>query len=80
MDFREMATEDVRAWLHDAQEFGWKLPPPAPWWLRLWGVRHIRALGCAYRVARHQAIWGALGLLSSGYDEWVLFAIARGWC
>ena len=48
--------------------------------LRLPIVRHIRAVWCAIAVARHYAIYAALGLAEICADDWVLFGIWHGWC
>lgn len=66
-----------RRWAVDGERFGWLLPPRAPWLLRLPGVRHVRAYRLAWRIERHYA---AVPGIRSGYDEWCLYAIARGWC
>lgn len=59
---------------------GWCLPPKAPWWKRLPLIRLARAIRGCWLVANHQAFWSTLGYVDTGYDEWVIFAIARGWC
>jgi len=69
-----------RLWLKDKETFGWRLPPCAPAWLRLPVIRVLRAYFVRLAVARHRAFWDAFGRPQSGYDDWVLYAIARGWC
>lgn len=74
-------TEDERKWHEDQRANGWKLPAPAPRWLRLPIIRRFRAMWLDRKVEQHYRsgisyFFGA----RSGYDEWVLYAISRGWC
>ena len=73
-------TEDDKRWAADRDKLGWTLPAPAAWWLRLPVIRKFRAVFIMIGMERHYAVWGAVGMARSGYDEWVLYAIARGWC
>ena len=59
---------------------GWCLPPPAVWWKRLPGVRHARAARGARFLAEHHPFWSTIPYVDTGYDEWVIEAIRRGWC
>lgn len=70
-------TDDER-WLSDKRLCGWTLPPPAPRWMRARPIRHIRAFILWIRVEIHYARI-PIGF-RTGYDEWVIYAIARGWC
>jgi hypothetical protein len=73
------AAADER-WRKDRDDFGWKLPAPAAWPWRLPVIRHIRAAYNRLRIERHYIMgWGSFGV-RSGYDEWVVYAIQRGWC
>ena len=58
---------------------GWAPPPPAPWFWRLRGVRHLRFLSYALAVRRHEDLWTSLGYFPIGYDAWALEGILRGW-
>jgi len=60
-----MMTEDEKRWKEDGERNGWALPEPAAWPLRLPAIRHARVLWHAY---------------ATSYDQWVLWAIERGWC
>ena len=71
--------ESDRRWFDDQREWGWKLPPRAPWPLRLPIVRAIRAAWLSSRADRHFAAFRTLGMARGGYDAWVVYAIARGW-
>lgn len=73
-------SEDDKRWHEDQRRNGWRLPQPAVWPLRWPVVRHIRAAVLGWRVDRHNQAWAGVGLVPRGYDEWVLYAIARGWC
>lgn len=77
---RSAQTLQDRAWIADGDSCGWSLPAPAPWLLRLPIVRGVRAVLAAWKLERHYAVYGVMGLARSGYDEWVVYAIARGWC
>lgn len=75
-------TQDDR-WRADALDWGYKLPPPAPWPLRLPIIRHVRWFWNAWQVERWAEAWGSVGIGVGGsnpYDRWVLYAIYRGWC
>ncbi len=72
--------ESDRAWIAEQAAHGWKLPLEAHWTLRLPIVRRVRAGWMALRVYHWHAICARMGLVPSGYDEWVLYAVARGWC
>ena len=69
-----------KMWREMKKDEGWELPEKASWPLRLPIIRHIRFAYLVMRVARHYQFYGSLGLFSTGYDEWVLYAIRRGWC
>ncbi len=71
---------DLERWTEDGKRNGWELPQKAIWFLRLPGLRHIRVFFASWAVERHYAGIAPLGLIRTGYDEWVLFAIARGIC
>jgi len=71
--------DDVR-WETTRKACGWELPKSAPWPLRLPVIRNIRALFASIAVERHYVDIEPFGGLRTGYDEWVLYAIARGWC
>ena len=74
----ERMTGSDDRWRRDGAANGWKLPPPAAWWWRLPVVRHVRAVVHAERMEGHYSLWP--NSLRSGYDDWVLYAIRRGWC
>lgn len=69
-----------RAWLQDQLQFGWSLPRKAHWLLRRPIIRHVRALVLSWRIETRSAFWRSIGATYSGYDAWVVYAIARGWC
>lgn len=71
--------EDDGKWLYNKYRMGWELPTPAPRWLRAPLIRRGRAVVYAWKVSRHQARWSGLGI-PTRYDEWVVYAISRGWC
>jgi hypothetical protein len=37
--------------------------------LRLWGIRHIRAIAMTYRINRHYDAWKSAGFLVPGWTE-----------
>ncbi len=71
---------DLKRWKADGDRNGWTLPPAAPWPMRLTIIRHVRAVWNTMQVERHYAVFAQYGLVRSGYDEWVIYAIARGMC
>ena len=64
-------------WREDAADNGWSLPPPASAWKRLPVIRLFRTVYHAWRMEAHYEMWP--NSLRSGYDEWVLYAMRRGW-
>lgn len=66
-------------WKEVGRRHGWILPPPAPWPLRLWGVRYIRAAVASARYIKKNKLWEYQDFPST-YDDWVIYGIARGWC
>lgn len=68
---------DLEVWQEDARRFGWQMPT-APVWKRLPIIRHIRASYHSRQVARHNDFWQSFGKIPSGYDNWVIYGIAKG--
>jgi hypothetical protein len=64
-------------WKKDARDFGWVMPS-APWWKRLPAVRHVRAFRYALRVREWRRVVTIMGMVPSGYDDWVVYGIAKG--
>ena len=70
---------DMKRWREAGERNGWVLPPKAAWPLRLPVIRYLRCVWLSVKIETHYALWsGGCGSLRSGYDEWVLFAIACG--
>jgi hypothetical protein len=67
-------------WREVGLSHGWELPPPAPWPLRLWGIRYVRAAVASVQLIRQNQLGSSLDCIPTGYDDWVIYAIARGWC
>ena len=44
-------------WREVGQSHGWELPPPAPWPLRLWGIRYVRAAVASVQLIRQNQLW-----------------------
>jgi len=65
-------------WRDLGQFHGWQMPRPAPWLFRLWGIRYLRAAVASVRLISKDPLVLSVGC--SGYDDWVIYAIARGWC
>ena len=68
---------DFEMWVQDGNEMGWEMPS-APWWKRLPVIRHIRAIYGLIKLEQHNRFWLRAGLIPTGYDEWVVYGIARG--
>lgn len=73
-------TDDEKYWHEDARDNGWILPPSAPRWKRLPIIRRLRVARYRAKIQEHYSSGiGSIGL-PTGYDNWVLYAIDRGWC
>ena len=72
--------DELERWRRVGEQCGWSLPPAAAWPFRLPVIRHIRAAWATWMVERHYAAIVEMGLLRTGYDKWVIYAIARGFC
>lgn len=72
-----MSKSDDILWRADAAMMGWRMPS-APLWKRVWGIRHLRRTYHAYHVTRHELLHSGRGATRSGYDQWVLYGIGRG--
>jgi hypothetical protein len=70
-------SDDLQRWLQDGHDNKWTMPA-APFWKRLPVVRHFRAAWKSIEVAEHDAFYRGLGLLSTGYDRWVLWGMKKG--
>lgn len=69
-----------RDWLSHGHNKSWKPPAPATRWKRLPIIRHIRGAWLSMKIEQHYSILVCrLGLVRTGYDEWVLYGIFRGW-
>ena len=70
----------VRAeWLRSGEMAGW-LPPSAAglaWRLPL--IRHVRSIWHLAGVVRHDMAGTNSDFIRSGYDDWALFGMWRGW-
>lgn len=67
-------------WREVGRTHGWELPPAAPWPLRLRGIRYVRAAVASVRLIRRHQRGSSLDCIPTGYSDWVIYAIARGWC
>lgn len=76
-----MTPEDtsLAGWLATGAERGWTpcYCAAVPW--RWPGVRHVRTLRHMVGVTLHQMRRAKLGMMATGYDEWMLFGMWRGW-
>lgn len=67
----------LEAWRADGVRRGWQMPR-ATWWQRLPFVRRLRAIYYLSQIDRHQAMFSAMGLVPSGYDQWVIWGMVNG--
>jgi len=67
-------------WFDCGLRRGWTLPDPANPLARLWGVRHARWAWYAAVDTYEDWYWSRYGLVSTGYNNWLRYAIRRGWC
>ena len=78
-----MESDDDRLWREHGEREGWRLPPAAAWPLRLPIIRTVRFVWLSWHATNHARAWGAIGIGLANiqpYDNWVLYAIARGKC
>jgi len=68
---------DMDLWFEDKRANGWEMPS-ASWWKRLPIIRHIRAAYHRVRLERHNTFYLSVGMIPSGYDNWVIYGIAKG--
>ena len=70
---------DQDRWEQDKKDFGWKLPECSQW-KRLPIIRHLRVIYLSLMLMLWRRYWDAQGFsgLHSGYDNWVLYGIWRG--
>jgi hypothetical protein len=73
-------TEDDAKWWSDGERNEWALPPAATSFCRARPMRYVRALTNLSAVERHERFFRSIGMIPTGYDRWVLYAIWRGWC
>lgn len=64
-------------WMKDGQDNGWTMPRAA-WWKRLPVIRHVRVIYHLVQLERQNRFWISVGKIPTGYDEWVIYGIARG--
>ncbi len=76
---RRALAESDRRWKTAGSSSGWNLPETKPWYFRLPIIRVFRAVVEMYRVDRHNRFYRQLGQIPTGYDEWIIYAIQRGW-
>lgn len=72
-------SERKEQWLEDGAKNGWEPMRPATRWKRLPVIRHMRAFYLKVQIERHYVVWNAMGAMRSGYDDWALVGIWRGY-
>jgi len=75
-----MAKVTKEEWLAKGANRNWSHPKPAPWWIRripIFNAFRWRWIG--WQMHKHYEFWRSLGAASTGYDEWALYGIYRGW-
>jgi hypothetical protein len=75
-----MSKAEDKLWEEHRVKYKWQLPKKANWFLRLPVIRYCRWFTLNIKATFHNDTWGALGLIPSGYDAWVLYAIYKGKC
>ena len=66
-------------WLNHGREYDYHSPAPAARWKRLPIVRHLRTIVESVKVeAWYNFGPGSIGI-RTGFDDWVLFGMWRGW-
>lgn len=64
-------------WESDGIHNDW-IMPAGPKWKRLPIIRHVRAIHHAINVRSHNAVYRAMGMIPTGYDEWIVHGIWLG--
>ncbi len=77
--YKRALDKSDRGWRLAGVNNHWELPVPKSWYLRLPIIRVFRAVVLMYKIDRHNRFYRRLGQVPTGYDEWVLYAIQRGW-
>ena len=68
---------EFEQWMQDGKDMKWEMPF-APWWKRLPVIRHVRVIYHLVQLERHNRFWISVGKIPTGYDEWVIYGIAKG--
>jgi|VirMetMinimDraft_7_1064189.scaffolds.fasta_scaffold00089_11 hypothetical protein len=81
MNDNVLAADEDAMWREDGERNGWTIRP-APWPLRLWGVRHIRYFVHAWNAESAALDWLHAGIGTGQLhprDAWMLHAILKGY-
>lgn len=69
--------EAGESWIDEGHEKGWMMPVKR--WFQRWPiVRHFWVGWVGIQVERHNTRWRQMGSIPTGYDEWVLYGVWRG--
>lgn len=67
-------SEETKDWMATGFSNGWRMPP-SPAWKRLPIIRNIRTAWNSFQIERWYEIVPGL---RTGYDEWCLYGMSRG--
>ena len=66
-------------WIAYGAKWEWVPPPPARLIWRFPVIRYFRWFFLNLAVARHSKFWVSIGYIPTGYDNWVLYGVSKGW-
>jgi len=72
-------SEDDARWYEDMVRNNWQMPIVA-YWKRWPVIRHVRAYWHMTQINRYRQAMRStgMGMLDSGYDNWILYGMFRG--
>lgn len=76
-DWKTERENSDKLWHEHKEEYGWRLPKKSFFIFRWPAVRYFRFLFHSFRLERWVRMHGAF--CANAYDEWIIWAIYRGW-
>ena len=77
--YTHLTSPEDMLWFNEGLKAGYRLPSSAPFWMRRWGIRHVRWLWRTARVEIDAITYAKIGVVMDGRDGWICYAIWKGW-